>query len=268
MPVFTRLVHLVTVSIGVLGVAVCIAAGVVVWLTGARLMQANEHVFNRVDVALAAGRDRVLDVQKRVQESKITTEDVRQGVENWARREGSQRLASRPEVDLSVDRLAQGLRQADSWLELSGASLQTVQQALELARALGASADAAVVDPLLERLAALRRQLAQSTETVDAIRERVDRAAEGETLEERISRLAQLALRVVATLSEIDSRLGQFADGFVATQARGRQLEAQTHRYIVMGRIGALLLITWMAVGQIFLGRYGWTRYQQRRRAA
>ena len=265
---FKRLFNLMIASIGVLGVAVCIAAGVLVWLTGARLIQANEKLFERVDVALAAGRDRVLDVQKRVQESKITTEDVRQGVENWARREGSQRLASRPEVDLTVDRLAQGLKQADSWLELSGASLQNVQQAMDLARSMGASADAAVVDPLIERLAALRRQLAQSTEEVDAIRERVDRAAEGETLEDRVARLAQLTLRVIATLSDIDARLGQFADGFTATQVRGRQLENQTHRYIVIAAICALVLIAWMAVGQIFLSRHGWTQYQRQRRAA
>ena len=68
----------------------------------------------------------------------------------------------------------------------------------------------------------MRGQLKQATETVDAIRERLAQAAEGETLEERISRFAQLALRVVATLGEIDSRLGQFADGFVATQANAR----------------------------------------------
>jgi hypothetical protein len=266
--VFRRLLHLLTAVIGVLGVAICVAAGAVVWLTGARLIQANENVFDRVDTTLAAGRDRVLDVQRRVQESKITTEDVRQGVENWARREGSQRLASRPEVDLAVDRLSQGLRQADAWLELSGASLQTVQQTLDLARTLGASGDGAVVDPLLDRLSASRRQLAESTETVDAVREWVDRAAEGETLEERISRLAQLTLRVVTSLSDIDARLGQFADGFTATRARGQQLKNQTHRYIVTAAICALVLIAWMAIGQFFLGRHGWTHYQRQRRVA
>jgi hypothetical protein len=241
--------------IGVLGVAVCAAAGVVVWQTAARLSQANEKVFDRIDTALAAGRDRVLDVQKRVQESKITTEDVRQGVEDWARREAKERLASRPEVENKIERLALGLRQADVWLERSGTSIQAVQQAFELA-----SADATVVDPLLERLGVLRDKLKQSTETVDAIRERVAQAAEGESLEERISRLAQLALRVVATLTEIDSRLGQFADGFVTAQARGQERKTRTHNYIVVGQLCAISLLVWMAVGQVFLGRYGWTQ--------
>jgi hypothetical protein len=201
----------------------------------------------------------VLDVQKRVQDSKITTEDVRQGVEDWARREATQRLASRPEVENKVERLALGLRQADVWLEMSGTSIQAVQQAFELA-----SADATVADPLLERLTDVRGRLKQATETVEAIRDRVVQAAEGESLEERIRRLAELALRVVATLGEIDSRLGQFAERFVTAQARGQERKDRTHNYIVMGKVCALVLILWMAVGQVFLGRHGWTRYRLR----
>ncbi len=258
-----RSANLLLVLIGVAGVAVCVFAGVVVGRTAVRLVDANQRVFDRVDVALAAGRERVLDVQKRVQDSKITTEDVRRGVENWARREGSQRLASRPEVDLTIDRLASGLEQAGSWLEVSGTSLQAAQQILDLARSMGASAEPTLLDPLLDRLAGLRRQITQSTETVGAIRERVDRAAAGETLEDRVSRLAQLTLRVVATLSEIDTRIGDFADRFTDARARSRDLEHRTHRYIVRNTIYGLLLIAWMAVGQIFLARHGWTRYRR-----
>ncbi len=230
MNVFRRVFHLFTASIGVLGVVVCLAAAAAVWFTGSRLSQANHRVFDRIDTALAAGRDRVLDARKRVQESKITTQDVRQGVEDWARKNATERVASRLEVETKVERLGLGLGQADLWLEMSAASLQGVQQALDAASSLGAPADAAIVDPLLERLGALRRQLKQSIETVDAIRDRVADAAEGEPLEERITHLAQLALRVVATLGEIDSRLGQFADGLVATQAKGQVLKKPDRR--------------------------------------
>jgi hypothetical protein len=262
--VVRRTFHLLLVLAGVLGIALCVIAGVLAWRTAIRLTEANRRVFDRVDVALAAGRERVLDVQKRVQDSNLTAEDLRQGVESWARREGSQRLASRQEVDLTIDRLASGLNQAGAWLEVSGASLTTVQQVLELARSMGAAADGSVVDPLVERLAGLKQQLTQSTETVDAIRARVDRAAAGETLEERVSRLAQLTLRAIATLSEIDTRIGDVAERFTEAQSRARALETRTHRYIVGAAIAVLLLITWMAAGQIFLARHGWMQYRGR----
>ena len=99
-----------------------------------------------------------------------------------------------------------GLRQADLWLEMSAESIQGVQHALEIASSLDAPVDAEFVDPLLETLAEMRHKLKQSTETVDAIREHLAKTANGEALEDRIAQIAQLALRVVATLGEIDSR--------------------------------------------------------------
>ena len=245
---------------GLLGVIVCLAAAVVVWFTGSRLSQASDKVLDGVDSTLAACRDRVLGAQKRVQEAKITTEDVRHGVENWVRMAATERLASRVDVEHKVGRLASGLEQADRWLEVSGASLHGVQQALDMARSLGSSADQANVNPLLERLEGVRGQLKQASAAVDAIREQLASAAEGATLEERIKRAAQLALRVLATVGEIDSHLGQVADGLIERQARVQQLKRQTHVYIVAAQVCLLLLIAWMAAGQVSLWRYSWRR--------
>jgi len=229
-----------------------VAAAVGVWFVGARLNQATDRVFDAVDKSLVASRDRVIGAQKRVQESKITADDVGNAVQNWIRAEAPERLASRLKVEEKTERLATGLRQADQWLEVSGESLQGVQKILEIARSLGAPADVAVVDPLMEKLAVVRRQLQQSTETVDAIRARM---AEGDTLEERLRQVAQLTLRVVATFSEIDSRLGEFADGLAGTRARVEHHRNQTHNYILAAQIGAFLLILWMAAGQASLAR-------------
>jgi len=248
-----RLFNSFTLLLGSLGVLLCVAAAVGVWFAGARLNQATDKVFDGVDRSLVASRDRVLGAQTRVQESKITADDVGQAVENWMRAEATERLTSRLKIEEKTQRLAAGLRQADQGLEVSEESLQAAQKILEIARSLGASRDVAVVDPLLEKLGAVRTKVQQSTETVDAIRERMAAAAEGPSLEERIRQVAQLALRVVATLGDIDSRLGEFADGFASARAKVEHLKNQTHRYIVAAQIGALLLILWMAVGQAAL---------------
>jgi hypothetical protein len=260
---FSQLFPLLALWLGLVGVVACAAATVVVWSTGSRLSQANENVFDSIDKSLAAVRDRVLRAQRRVQESKITTEDIGQSLRNWTRKEASERLASRLEVEEKADQLALGLRQADLWLEMSGASIQSVQQALEIASALGAPVDAKLVDPLLEKLGALRSQLEQSTETVDGIRERMAKAAEGEALEERFNQFAQLARRVVVTLGEIDSRLGESADRLADTQTKRQHLKAKTHSYIVTAEICAVVLITWMAAGQVSLCRHGWKDHCQ-----
>ena len=70
---FDRLVSLLALLLGFVGVVVCAAAFGVVWLTGSRLSQTNERVFNRIDASLTAVRVRILVANHRVQESKITS---------------------------------------------------------------------------------------------------------------------------------------------------------------------------------------------------
>jgi chromosome segregation ATPase len=261
-----RLRHLFSL-LGLLGIVVCASAAVVVSSMGSRLNKASENVFDGVDKSLVAVRDRVFGAQKRVQGSKITTEEIGRSLRNWTREETSERIASRLKVGEKAADLAQRLRQADVWLEMSEASILGVQHSLKIARSLDAPVDAEFVDSLLDKLAMLRRELKESTEKADAIRELMAKTAESEALEERISQIAQLALRVVATLVDVDSRLGEFADRLADTQTRGQQLKAKTSSYIVTAEICAILLFTWMAAGQFCLFRYGWTNPSRRRSA-
>jgi hypothetical protein len=77
------------------------------------------------------------------------------------------------------------------------------------------------------------------------------------TLEERIRQVAQLALRLLVTLGEIDSHLGDVADRLAATQNRGQDLRKRVKVYLVAAQVGAFLLIAWMAAGQVSLWRRG-----------
>src|ERR1700733_12683568 len=131
---------------GLLGIVVCAAAAVAVWFTSSRLSQANEIIFARIEKSLAAARDRVLGAQKRVQESKIATEDIGESVKNWARKESSERLASRLKLEKRAEQLEASLQEAGLWLELSGTSIEGVQQVLEIASSLGARVDTSMVD--------------------------------------------------------------------------------------------------------------------------
>ena len=262
---FKSIFRLLALLLGFLGVVVCGAGIAVVWAAGAKLSRTNEKVFDQIDESLGNVRDRLLDAQRRVQESKITTEDVQLSLKNWTRKKSSEQLESRLAIGDKTEALSQGLHQADVWLELSGTSFQNVQRALEMGRSLGAPVDTELVDPLIEKLANLRSQLGQATETVDGIHERVADRSEGEPREEKIEQAVQLALRAVATLSEIDSRLGESADHLSETQTKGQQLKSRTHAYILAARIGAVLLLAWMALGQVSLFRSGWNAYRQTR---
>jgi|tagenome__1003787_1003787.scaffolds.fasta_scaffold20937959_1 hypothetical protein len=253
-----RLVSWCAILLGFVGVVVCAAAiGTVCW-TGSRLTQSNERVFNRIDGSLTAVRDRVLDAKKRVQESQITTKDVGERVRNWTQEKTSERLAIRLEVEKKAGQLADGLRQADVWLETSEGSILGIQQVIEVSSELGARIDAESVGALLEKLGELRRQLKQSTATADSIRETMAKAAMGEQLNTEIAPVAQFAVRMVATLAQIDTRLEQVADRVSDTQTGGQNLKSKTHFYIITAETCAVLFIAWMAAGQVCMCRYGW----------
>jgi hypothetical protein len=76
-----------------------------------------------------------------------------------------------------------------------------------------------------------------------------------------------LALRVAATLGEIDARLGESANKLSEVQAKGLHLKSKTHTYIAIAEIGAVLLIAWMAAGQAVLCLHGWKVYGRNRAA-
>jgi cobalamin biosynthesis Mg chelatase CobN len=250
-----------TFVLGILGVVVCVAGLAGVWSLGSRLTQTSDKVFERIDETLAAVQDRFAGVQERVRESKITAEDIDQSLKNWTKKETRQRLASRLEVEKKAEQLVLGLRQADRWLEISGVSIQGIQQGLQLGSSLGAPVDVTLVDPWLERLGSLRSQLERSTETVSGIRDHAAEITAGDSREERVRQAIQLTLRVAVTLGEIDSRLGETADRLAEMQSRAQQQQSKTHRRIMTAIIGALLLITWMGAGQVSLCLHGWRAY-------
>jgi hypothetical protein len=260
---FKRHLPLLASFLGLLGVVVCVAGIAAVWSIGSQLSRTREHVFDGIDETLAAVRDRVLGAQRRVQESKITTEDIEQSLRDWTRKETSERLASRLKVEEKAGQLALRLQQADLWLQISGASIQGVQQTLEVGSSIGAPVDAALINPLLAKLALLRSQLKQATKKADEIRERAAEIANGESLEERIDQAVQLTLRAVLTLGEIDSRLGEFADRVSEIQAEAKRLRSKALRWIVTATIVAVLLIGWMGVGQASLCLHGWKGYRR-----
>jgi hypothetical protein len=118
--------------------------------------------------------------------------------------------------------------------------------------------DTTSVDGLIEEIASFRSQLAEATEFVARIHERTAEASEEKSLEERIEQAVQLALRVVATLGSIDSRLEKFENRLSETQKNLQELKTKTHRWILVVTIGITLLMVWMAAGQVALCLLAW----------
>lgn len=246
-----QILRLLALLLGIVGFVGCMAALAGVWSVGAAVSQTTEHVFERIDGALVVAGRRISEARDGVEAAKITTQSIQSALKKWTKRETGERLAERLELAEKTQRLASGLEQADHWLELSQSSVELVAQALSLGSSAGAPVDAAAVDGLIEEIGSLRAQLATATDFVARLHKQTD---DGESFGERIEQAAELALRVIATLGTVDSRLEAFGDAISGTQSDLRELKGKTLRWILIAKAGVALLIVWMAAGQVALG--------------
>ncbi len=77
-------------------------------------------------------------------------------------------------------------------------------------------------------------------------------------LNERMAQAAALALRVAATLGDIDSRWDKLTDRLSEARENMQVIRAKTLRRIRLAAVAIALLVLWMGAGQVALSLYGW----------
>jgi hypothetical protein len=255
-----RVLSFLVLLLGSIGFIGCLLGIYIVWQLGTRLERANDRVFTRIDHAMELTHDRVLRVQLRVQASMITIDELGQTLRDWLQKKKDERIRTRLEIEIRVEKVSQVLQQATSWLESSAESIRGAQQLLELGNSLGAPIDKALFEEILERLTLLGGNMEQVLETTKGIQEFLSQADAPELQKDIQIRATQLVVRILLTMSEIDIRLGESANRLWEMQRNAEQMKVQTRYSITLVTVGCLLLIVWMAMGQVLLGRYGWKK--------
>lgn len=245
--------------LGGLGAAACAGLVVGVWFADARLSRATHDVYEQLEGMLRRAGDRVGRAEQRIDEAALTVEDVHQALGEFAKQQAVDRLRVRLDVDSKAQRLAGLLDQADGWMETTEASVELVRRAIEVANKAGASVDAGAVDQLLEDVQSLRSRLQGARELVDRLRDETGQDGEAGVVRQRLEQAAKLALRVIAALDIVQSRLRQFAARIEQTQRELQDVESRILARIRTAAILLTLLLLWMLVGQLALCRYGWS---------
>ena len=102
------LIPLLASLLGFLCVIACVAAAAIAWSAGSRLSQVNQTAFERIDETLGTVRDLVPDAQRRVQESKATTEDIQQRLKEFTRKKTSEKLETRLAIEKKIGDIIEG----------------------------------------------------------------------------------------------------------------------------------------------------------------
>lgn len=263
-----RLILFATFGLGLVGVIACAVAIIGLWSASARLRNTTEAVFSNVDDSIVVIQERAKRTQDRVEASTITTDSIASSLKDWTTREAGQRLAIQINLSEKTDRLRLAIQQADGWLELSASSAKSMQQALSMVSELGAQIDTGKVDTVIEEIASLQKQLAEVTEFIDNLQKQTVGMGEEEPRKERFEQAVQLALRVIATLSSIDSHIEKFETRLLETQKNVQTLKIKTIKWIWIVTITVATLIIWVAAGQVALSYLAWRSLRSERRMA
>jgi len=268
MNVCKRILAILALFFGAVGLVASLAVIVAFWIVHARIDHATEEVFDAVDESVIAVRERVGQARDRVIESRITLEKVEKSLKQWTQREATERLterlAERLEIAEKAERLASALQQADRWLEVSESSVALVQRVASIGDSNGAPIDTSTLDEVTAEIAVLRGKLAEATEFLATIQNRLSGNEEA-SLREQIEQAAELALRIVATLGTLDERLDAFGDRLAEVQVELRELETRTLRWVLLGTLVLTLLAAWMAAGQAALCAVGWRAWRRKK---
>ena len=244
--------HLVSL-LGAVGALLCVAGSLAVWYAESRIDRAQERVFKRVDQSLEGVDRRLVETHNLAAQSKITVEEIRQRMQDWTKKEASERLATKFGVEAKVQQLASGLHQAELILERSQDAVEHVRQVLDASEELGISLNADSIGPLLERIEDIKEDLKDAIDTAQSL---VHIAEGGDAMEKPMEQVSKIAARLLATFGKIDSRLVSFRDRLADAQDSIRRLIAKTHTRILVVAVFATLLLLWMAAGQICLFRW------------
>jgi hypothetical protein len=260
----TRVVGSLALALGLLGVAACAGGAYGIWRVAGRLHQANDKAFDAVDRGLRAVEDRVPVVQQRVRDSKLTTAEIDEAVRSRAGKKIQERIVTELGIERRVETLSERLQTADIWLEASADTVRDVRRVMELGNGLGANVDPASADEVLEQLASLRGRLQQAEQAVEVVRG-LSARGEGESVEDRLARLANLLARILLTLSDVDRRLDGFMARLSEVRADAQQFKVRTDNYILLGSLVCYGILAWAAAGQAALCGLGWRRLRRGR---
>ncbi|MCE9554661.1 MAG: hypothetical protein K8T91_14995 [Planctomycetes bacterium] len=256
-----RVLASIVVALGLIGIVVCVAGCVTVWIAGSRLDRASTNVFEMIDYSLSSAEGRVARLQQRALDARISANEIRQGVEDWAKKEAGQYVAGRLKLAEKTERLSAGLQQTDLLLEVSLESLQRARRAAELSSTLGAHLDPEGIDHTAGKLALLQAKVQEAIKVVQKVREHLD-SEEGDSKAIR-EQVLRLVARIAITLGEADQFLEGVVDRLARLRAQSSRLQTQVGRSIVAVEIALSLLAAWMVAGQVMLCRWGWPRCRQ-----
>jgi DNA repair exonuclease SbcCD ATPase subunit len=244
------------VALGVLGVALCVAALVAVWMYYPLGKEKTEEIYARIDETLEQADDRIQSARERIVTINVMTADFRTSLTEWL----TDRELDQEHVGRRAEIIAAHLHRARDGLDFASSFLQKVRSAQRLAHPFKKESDTEQLDRLLEELAKVQEHVSDVVDSVDEIRQQAEESGDMAKLEVTIEQAIEKVVRVMEIIDSADDRLATLSTKVAGARSRAEELEAQIRRDLWWGRTGASIVLPWMGLGQIALCILAWHR--------
>ncbi len=250
-----RLSGLILVGLGVIGMAVCLAAIAGLWISAAHLQRINSRLFRQVDQLIVKVAQRAAQAGDAVGGTRELVQALKRTLKESAGELLAGRVASLPEIENIERRLASAMERTDDLLEVSASTAELLEQLLA---AVGAIAPERSIDrqgssDLTAAIRSTRESLANASERLADVRRRLAEIRQKRGVDVNLSEIAKLSLGVIAKLDVVQAQIAAFRSRLDETKSRSAQLQERIRRWILAGECLILLLIAWVGAGQFCL---------------
>ena len=250
-----RLFGVLALMLGIAGVLACVAGAYGVRRVEVRIERTSDAAFDMVDKGLTAVQNRIPAVRVRVQQARITADDVGAAVKRWASAETRERVVSSLEIEPRASALSNLLQAADARLEASADGLQTIHQLLDLTEGPGDVAKIAATGRAQDVIAAVRSKIQEAGALVEEVR--TFAADGGGPVENRLAHVTKTIARIALTLSDVDGSLEQVSGRLTEIRREAQERRDRRSRQIAIGALAACAVLIWIALAMVALGWWG-----------
>ena len=237
--------------LGILGILGCAGLTVGVWVGQARLSRTTGAILEKTHETLGLVQGRIGRTRERVENARITSEEVGETLKRWTKREAARRVAERFELEEKAVRVGEVLDQADGWMETSAASVELVSEIITALNDAGASISMDTLDAINEEIAEIRAQLEKAEAMVAELRNLTAADGDAQPPVGRLEKASRIALRVAASLGVIERTSLKFEAQMDSLQESLENAENRLRRWIVVAAIGLTFVLVWMGAGQV-----------------
>jgi chromosome segregation ATPase len=250
-----RLSGLTLVGLGAIGIAVCLAGIVGLWIGASRLQQVNSRLFRQVDQLIIQVDQRATQARDAVGGARDLVDALQRTLHESAAELVAGRVASLPQIDNIEQRLVSAVERTDELVTISASTAELIEQLLATIDAIASERSIGLhgSSELMATIQSTRESLVSASERLADVQRRLAEIRQKRGVDVNLSEITKLSLGLVAKLDVVQAQIAALGSHLDETKSRSARLQDRIRDWILAGECLILLLIAWISAGQFCL---------------